>query len=370
MSGIHAMNGFIDTPPHDPADLGGLTDLLNPWQRRFPLVADPFRLIAGRTARTEAAVIDAFAQARDSGLLSRLGGVFDPRAGGDSLLCAIAVPPGRLDAVAAIVSERPGVNHNYAREDVLNLWFVLTSADRQDTARTLWQLQQRIGLPIVQLRMLRAYRIDLGFDLRGVPDSAGAPGRTLPQPDEGLRALPASVIPLRPEDQALAALVEQGLPLEPRPYRAWARQLGQDDCRPLRSRLVAWLADGRLRRFGAVLRHHEAGIASNAMTVFDVPDALRDAAGARLASQPGITLAYARERAPGWPFNLYCMVHGRDRAAVCARIDAATAAAGLAPWPRRMLFSSRRYKQTGARRFTAPRPLPDRHPEVFCHDPC
>ena len=70
-----------------------------------------------------------------------------------------------------------------------------------------------------------------------------------------------------------------------------------------------------------------------------------------LAGQSGITLCYRRERAPGWPYNLYCMVHGRDRAEVEAAIAAAIEHSGLALRARAVLFSRRRFKQAGARHF-------------------
>ena len=115
--------------------------------------------------------------------------------------------------------------------------------------------------------------------------------------------------------------------------------------------LRGWCEAGTLRRLGLVLRHHEFGIAANAMTVFEVPEGEADAFGARLAAQPGVTLCYRRASAPGWPYTLYCMVHGRERAAVLRLIDEATEAAGLGDRPREVLFSTRRYKQTGARYF-------------------
>ena len=89
------------------------------------------------------------------------------------------------------------------------------------------------------------------------------------------------------------------------------------------------------------------------MTVFDVPDSQVDACGELLAREPGVTLAYKRTRAAGWPYNLYCMVHGRDRAAVLAVIARVTALNGLAQVPRETLFSRQRFKQTGPRRFRA-----------------
>jgi hypothetical protein len=55
-----------------------------------------------------------------------------------------------------------------------------------------------------------------------------------------------------------------------------------------------------------------------------------DAFGERLATQPGVTLCYRRERAEGWRYNLYCMVHGRSRDETLGLLHAAIAGAGLA----------------------------------------
>ncbi|MBN8489586.1 MAG: Lrp/AsnC family transcriptional regulator, partial [Burkholderiales bacterium] len=151
-------------------------------------------------------------------------------------------------------------------------------------------------------------------------------------------------------DRALAALVEDGLPLIERPFDAWAQALGWQTDRVLQV-LARWLDQGTLRRFGLIVRHHEFGFTHNAMAVFDVPDTRVDALGPRLAEQPGITLCYRRERAEGWPFNLYGMVHGRDRDSVRSVLASACQAAGLDELPQQVLFSWRRYKQTGARRF-------------------
>ena len=114
--------------------------------------------------------------------------------------------------------------------------------------------------------------------------------------------------------------------------------------------LERWIGRGAIRRFGVIVRHRELGYHANAMLVWDVPDALVSALGLRLAQQTGVNLCYRRERAlPAWPFNLYCMLHGRSRDAVLARIDALRRDCGLAAFPSRVLFSRRRFKQQGAR---------------------
>ena len=66
------------------------------------------------------------------------------------------------------------------------------------------------------------------------------------------------------------------------------------------------------------------------------------AAGRWLAELPFVTLCYRRPRRPPvWPYNLFCMIHGRDRGTVEALVDQASAAAGLEEVPRAVLFSRR-----------------------------
>ncbi len=313
-------------------------DLLNRWQHGFPLVSRPFARIGAALGLDEALVIAGFEAARADGSLSRIGGVWAAGAGGAALLVAMAVPPAALDAVAAQVDALPGVNHNYEREHRFNLWFVITGPDAATLAQRLDTLEHATGLATLRLPMQRVYRIDLGFDLQGVsgtPRSAG-PARSVP--------------PVAAAERALAACVEHGLPLVAQPFAAWAKDLGTSEDAVLAT-IARWVDRGTLRRFGVVVRHHELGFDRNAMTVFDVPDDEVDARGAALAAQPGVTLCYRRARAEGWPYNLYCMVHGREREAVRATVEAAARAAGLSALPRETLFSLRRFKQQGGQYF-------------------
>jgi DNA-binding Lrp family transcriptional regulator len=324
--------------------------LLNPWQHDFPLQREPFAVIADALSLPTERVLSGYRELLDDGSLSRIGGVFAAGAGGAGTLAAMAVPPERLEAVAAIVSAHPGVNHNYEREHRFNLWFVMTGRDRAAVDAAIDALEAATGLTALRLRMLRPYRIDLGFDLSAdLNGGAGQPHCAARRRSPAARAgLPAPAVD--PADWPLAAQVEAGLPLEARPFDRWAERLGR---RPeaVLDTLAGWLRGGTLSRFGTVVRHHELGWSANAMTVFDVPDDRVDACGAALARIPGVTLAYRRERAALWRYNLYCMVHGRSREAVQQVLGEAIGPCGLADCPRAVLFSRRRFKQTGARRF-------------------
>ncbi len=326
--------------PFDPPGTNDLpVRLLNDWQRGFPLSDRPFAQVGQALGATETEVIRTCARLSAQGAISRIGGVWAPGVGGAALLCAMAVPAERLEQVAAQVSAHAGVNHNYEREHALNLWFVMTGNSAGQTERALAAIESEAKLPVLRLRMVRPYRIDLGFDLHHPASAGRAIGQRPPRVADA--------------DVALAACVEGGLPLAPEPFAVWADRLGCSSADVLR-RIGLWLDAGTLRRFGLVVRHHELGFAANAMTVFDIPDTKVDALGLRLATQPGVTLCYRRERAAGWPYNLYCMVHGRSRDETLGLLHAAIAGAGLAERPHQVLFSRRRFKQTGARYF---RPL-------------
>lgn len=150
-------------------------------------------------------------------------------------------------------------------------------------------------------------------------------------------------------DLALVATLRDGLPLSPRPYADLGARLGMAEAEVI-GRLRALTEAGVIRRFGAIVRHHEAGFRANAMLVLDVPDPLVGEVGRHLAEEEAVTLCYRRVRVrPEWPYNLYAMIHGRDRGLVSVAVDAMLMRHGLKGLPHAVLFSTRRYKQTGGR---------------------
>lgn len=152
-----------------------------------------------------------------------------------------------------------------------------------------------------------------------------------------------------PRTRALIAAIEGGLPLVSRPYAAIGRHIGLTE-REVLSRLAELLEQGVIKRLGVVVRHRELGYDANAMVVWDVPDQRVGTLGRMIGSYPFVTLCYRRpRRLPQWPYNLFTMIHGRDRAAVLRHVDALVAQLGLHDVTREALFSRRRFKQRGAR---------------------
>ncbi|TLX62711.1 AsnC family protein [Stutzerimonas nosocomialis] len=147
----------------------------------------------------------------------------------------------------------------------------------------------------------------------------------------------------------LRRLLETGLPLAPRPYQLLAARIGASE-QAVIEQVRCWSESGLFRRVGLVVKHRALGFQANAMLVMDIPDEQVDAVGRALAQAPGINLCYQRpRRLPQWTYNLFCMVHGRERRQVCELIEALLAEHGLSEVPHQLLFSSRAFKQCGGR---------------------
>lgn len=152
-----------------------------------------------------------------------------------------------------------------------------------------------------------------------------------------------------PIDRRLLIAIENGLPLVSEPYRQIAEQLELSEDEVI-IRLIRLTEDKVIKRFGLVVRHHELGYRANAMVVWDVPDKFVDNIGQVAAAKEYVTLCYRRpRRMPKWPFNLFCMIHGKDRASVRKLIDQLNHETELGAYPSSVLFSRRRFKQRGAR---------------------
>lgn len=154
-------------------------------------------------------------------------------------------------------------------------------------------------------------------------------------------------------DLALLAVLEGGLPLVVRPFAALAEKLGLAEEEVI-DRLRRLLDSGIVKRFGVVVRHRELGYRANAMVVWNVPDETVGNAAGSLSALPFVTLCYRRPRRTGWPYNLFCMIHGKDRQVVLEQIALANAAAGIASLPQAVLFSTQAFKQHGARYAATP----------------
>ncbi|HEA26258.1 MAG TPA: Lrp/AsnC family transcriptional regulator [Ectothiorhodospiraceae bacterium] len=327
--------------------------LLNDYQRSFPLNSTPFAELSKHFNESEEHILEILSSFKSHGLISRVGPVFAPNRVGTSTLVAMAVPPESLDEIAEVVSSYPEVNHNYEREHRFNLWYVLTAPDQQHLQNTLEDIRRTTGLDAISLPMAEAYHIDLGFKLKWKHEDERLQQQQ-DRNDERHHALTDSVVTIGHDlsnsvSERLVAAVQGGLPLVSRPYQKIAEQIGISELDCIQ-RLQNWIDNGTISRMGVVVRHRELGYRANAMVVWDVADEQVSRIGNCFAKFDFINLCYQRPRhLPQWRYNLFCMIHGQDRKEVLERVEQ-LAAQCLDDKPvYEVLFSCRRFKQRGAR---------------------
>ena len=309
--------------------------LLDAWQRNFPIESRPFDRLAEKLQISSQSVLERLRMHRKNGRVTRVGATCAPNTVSASTLAAISVPDYRIDEVAAIISEQPGVNHSYLRENDWNLWIVVTGPDRAHVNDSLARIETLTGLRVLDLRLVRPFNVDLGFSLNGADTPIGPAKRV-------------DVSVFQDTDRPLLQALTKGLPLKHRPYARIAHRLGWTEAELL-ERVRVLVDAGIISRLGVIVRHRALGWRSNAMVVWDMSHDAITRAGPMLAAQPGITLCYERTPVENiWPYRLYSMIHARSRDEALGVLNRVRALPAFQSIPYQPLFSIRCFKQTGA----------------------
>lgn len=150
-------------------------------------------------------------------------------------------------------------------------------------------------------------------------------------------------------DRRIIAATQAGLPLVSRPYEAVGAVLGISSDE-VQKRLQAMLDEGVIRRIGAVPNHYRLGFTANGMSVWDVLDHRVDELGKLIGAIPGVSHCYRRPRAlPLWRYNLFAMLHGRDRSEVEQQARRIALFLGDSCLASDILYSTAILKKTGLR---------------------
>lgn len=106
--------------------------------------------------------------------------------------------------------------------------------------------------------------------------------------------------------------VQGDIPVAARPYQKLAASMGINEDKIL-DVVKELKTAGKIRRYGAVLRHQKAGFVVNAMVAWQVPPGQEDAVGHQMASCRQISHLYLRQVPADFPYNMFSMVHARTR---------------------------------------------------------
>ncbi|NOY82179.1 MAG: Lrp/AsnC family transcriptional regulator [Kiritimatiellaeota bacterium] len=335
--------------------------ILNCIQLGFPLSRHPYTALAETVACTPEEAHARVSYLRQIGIVRRIGGSFAARSlGYISTLVATRVDPSRIEAVAARASSFPEVTHNYEREDDYNLWFTVIAADRERLQAILQSVRDVAGVyALHDLPVRRMFKIKVDFTFGAEKDSDKARPPALSQS----AGPPTRLVP-DATDRRIIARACGDIGESRTPFRNLAAQVDVAEAEVL-ARLESYRASGAMRRFGAVLRHRAAGFAGNGMSVWRVPpdDVVR--VGEALAACPEISHCYERPRLKDWPYNVFGMIHGKDRTACLSIVDRIAGEIGIPDY--RVLFSNREFKKTSMVYFPeALQDLPSGEPDPSC----
>jgi len=320
-------------------------ELLNLIQVSFPLEARPYQQLAEKLQTTEDDVIERLARLKEDKIIRQISMIFDTRAlGYKSSLVASRAPEGRVDEAAAIISEHPGVSHNYRRNHEFNIWWTIAVPPESSLEDHVNALHALAGAESTRLmQTIRMFKIGVDLDMTGK------------RPMDAKTTLPAYHAPKRSGEPLtkleIAALreLQEDIALEPTPYASMGRRIGIDGSAVL-AFANGFIDDGLARRFAAVMHHRQAGFVANAMSVWQVPEERIEEVGSTMAGFAAVSHCYQRPTYPDWPYNVFGMLHARTKDECEIAAKAIEEQTGITE--RRMLYSTKEYKKIRVRYYT------------------
>jgi len=149
-------------------------------------------------------------------------------------------------------------------------------------------------------------------------------------------------------DKKIISQIQKDLPVHPKPFALMAEKIGISEDAFI-ERVKYLKKEGIIRRFGATLRHQEAGFKANAMIAWKASRDIISEMGEALARYREVSHCYHRAPKGDWPYNLYTMVHGGSRKECREIAERMSSATGLTEYA--VLFSEKEFKKTSMEYF-------------------
>ena len=279
-------------------------------QDGFPLVERPYKALAEMLNVSEQDVFDEVEKMRTSSVIRRIGGVYDSKKlGFISRLCAGKVPTSEndfavephaqtpMEKFATVVMSEPAITHNYIRSHEYNVWFTVIAENESAIQAVVDRVCSQTDLHDVHvLTATKKYKINTVMG-----KGAGAPSKNVFA--SAVRQSPENA--LTEADRTRIHIACGDIPHSLTPFKDWGVS-----CDELREDIAA----KRMRRFGAILRHQDAGFPCNAMVCFMLDEgtlANSESAGSLLAKKHYVSHCYERPSFENFPYNLYAMMHAQ-----------------------------------------------------------
>ena len=139
--------------------------LINALQGGFPLCDEPYAAVGAALGLSGEEVIARLQALLDRKVLTRFGPMYQiEKIGGAFVLAALKVPEADYETVAAAVNALPEVAHNYRREHLLNMWFVLATETPEGIGAAIAKIEAATGLPVFAFPKEREYFVEMKLD--------------------------------------------------------------------------------------------------------------------------------------------------------------------------------------------------------------
>ena len=140
--------------------------IINHLQGGFPVSESPWDELALQLNIPADDIIDRIQRLLDAGYLSRFGPMYHAeKMGGGLTLAAMKVPDARYEVVTAIVNSFDEVAHNYSRDHVFNMWFVIATEKPEQIQQAIQQIEQQTGLRVYNMPKQEEYFLNLHFEV-------------------------------------------------------------------------------------------------------------------------------------------------------------------------------------------------------------
>jgi DNA-binding Lrp family transcriptional regulator len=113
-------------------------------------------------------------------------------------------------------------------------------------------------------------------------------------------------------DNRIIRCLHRGLAIESRPFLTPAQELGTTEDELLKV-ICSLIANGFIRRYGAVVRHEQVGYSSNVLVAWKIPEERIDQFEGVIQDLTEVSHGYERVSYPEWRYNVYTMIHGHSK---------------------------------------------------------
>jgi DNA-binding Lrp family transcriptional regulator len=132
------------------------------------------------------------------------------------------------------------------------------------------------------------------------------------------------------------------LAIESRPFLTPAQELGTTEDELLEV-IRSLIADGFIRRYGAVVRHEQVGYSSNVLVAWKIPEERIDEFEAVIRDLTEVSHGYERVSYPEWRYNVYTMIHGHSKDECLDAVERISSAIKIKDYV--LLFTEREFKK-------------------------